>query len=135
MNSKGLAQLAYDPLFATALPAFAMTGVTAVTLVAGDGYKSVFVRYFDTAGNASAVASDTVLLDRLIGFTSLMFLAVVVAIGLFAIGVIATLYMVMSNDMRVSYAATNPANIQVSVKATEPTCCSIPARYAVIFRI
>ena len=37
-----------------------------------------------------------------------------IAIGLFAIGVIATIYVVLSNDMRASYAAVNPANIQVS---------------------
>jgi putative ABC transport system permease protein len=34
-----------------------------------------------------------------------------IAVGLFAIGVIATLYLVMSNDMRLGYLAGNPANI------------------------
>ncbi len=36
-----------------------------------------------------------------------------IAVGLFAIGIIATLYTILTNDMHVSYAATAPANILV----------------------
>ncbi|MEA4909642.1 MAG: FtsX-like permease family protein [Chloroflexi bacterium] len=37
-----------------------------------------------------------------------------ITVGLFAVGVIATDYVVMMEDMRAGYAATNPANIQVN---------------------
>jgi putative ABC transport system permease protein len=36
-----------------------------------------------------------------------------ISIGLFALGIIATMYAVMSQDLRTGYAASNPANIQI----------------------
>ena len=40
-----------------------------------------------------------------------------ITIGLFAIGVIATLYAVITEDMQNGYAATNPANVFISTRA------------------
>lgn len=37
-----------------------------------------------------------------------------ITVGLFALGVIATLYVVVSEDMAIGYSAVNPANIQIS---------------------
>ncbi len=36
-----------------------------------------------------------------------------IAVGVFSIGVIAGAYVIISNDMRVSYAASNPANVEL----------------------
>lgn len=36
-----------------------------------------------------------------------------ITVGLFALGIIANIYAVMSEDMRVGYSASNPANIQI----------------------
>ena len=36
-----------------------------------------------------------------------------ITVGLFALGIIATIYAVMSEDMRLGYSAVNPANIQI----------------------
>ena len=38
-----------------------------------------------------------------------------IAIGLFAIGIISSINAIISEDMRVGYAAVNPANIQVNI--------------------
>lgn len=43
-----------------------------------------------------------------------------IAVGLFAIGVITTLYIIISADMRSGYAATNPANILISASHYDP---------------
>jgi len=36
-----------------------------------------------------------------------------IAVGVFTVGTIATTYVILSNDMNVSYAASNPANIEI----------------------
>jgi len=43
-----------------------------------------------------------------------------IAVGLFAVGLIATIHIVLSADMRTSYIAVNPANIQVRVDSFDP---------------
>jgi putative ABC transport system permease protein len=43
-----------------------------------------------------------------------------IAVGLFAVGVITTLYLIISADMRSGYAATNPANIIILANPFEP---------------
>jgi putative ABC transport system permease protein len=40
-----------------------------------------------------------------------------IAVGLFAIGMIATIYQILSVDMRASYLSVNPANIRISASA------------------
>ena len=40
-----------------------------------------------------------------------------IATGLFAIGIISTIHTIISEDMKVGYAAVNPANIQVNVSS------------------
>jgi putative ABC transport system permease protein len=41
-----------------------------------------------------------------------------IGVGLFAVGIIATLRVVISDDMRKGYAASNPANLQVTTNST-----------------
>jgi hypothetical protein len=57
------AELAYDPGFVTSLGFFAPNATHNVALLAGDGSKSLYVRFFDAAGNESVLAGDTVVLD------------------------------------------------------------------------
>jgi putative ABC transport system permease protein len=40
-----------------------------------------------------------------------------IGVGLFAVGIIATVRVVVSHDMRAGYAAVNPANLQVRVNS------------------
>jgi hypothetical protein len=57
------AEIAYDPGFVTSLGSFAPNATHTVPLLAGDGSKSLYVRFFDAAGNESSLAGDTVILD------------------------------------------------------------------------
>jgi len=44
-----------------------------------------------------------------------------IAVGVFSIGVIAGAYVIISNDMSITYAANNPANIEVRMDDFDET--------------
>jgi hypothetical protein len=56
-------ELAYDPGFLTSLGVWSSLAATSVTLPGGDGLKTLYARFFDAAGNASAVVGDSVNVD------------------------------------------------------------------------